>query len=88
MVKCAFIRTQIPVCSIFTADKAEFARFSTLTARCMWGLTVETMATALLGAALAGALILVCLARLRAEKRRQSKKEGLKEWTSPKRKKS
>lgn len=46
------------------------------------------MTTALLCAALAGALILVCLARLRLEQRRQSKKEGLKEWTSPKRKKS
>lgn len=46
------------------------------------------MTTALLCAALAGALILVCLARLRAQQRRQSKKEGLKKWTSPKKKKN
>lgn len=52
------------------------------------GEAVEMVVTALLGAALAGALILVCLARLRAEQRRQSKKEGLKKWTNPKRKKS
>ena len=49
---------------------------------------MKPMVTALLCAALAGALILVCLARLRLEQRRQSKKEGLKKWTNPKRKKS
>lgn len=44
--------------------------------------------TVLLCASLVWALILVCLARLGAEKRRQSKKEGLEKWTNPKRKKS
>ena len=46
------------------------------------------MLTALLCAALAGALILVYLARLRAQQRRQNREKGVKEWTSPKRKKS
>ena len=36
---------------------------------------METMMTALLGAALAGALILVCLARLRAQQRRRHKRK-------------
>lgn len=49
---------------------------------------MEMVITPLVCAVLAGALILVCLARLRAEKRRQSKKEGLEKWTNPKRKKS
>lgn len=37
---------------------------------------METMTTALLCAALAGALILVCLARLRAQQRRRGRKAG------------
>ena len=49
---------------------------------------METMMTVLLCASLAWALILVCLARLRAQQRRQSKKEGLEKWTKPKRKES
>lgn len=43
--------------------------------------------TALLCAALAVALILVCLARLRLEQRRQSREKGTRRWTKPKRKK-
>lgn len=49
---------------------------------------VEVMMTALLCAVLAGALILVCLARLRLEQRRQSREKGMGKWTNPKRKKS
>ena len=49
---------------------------------------MEPMMTVLLCASLAGALILVCLARLRAQQRRQSREKGMKKWTKPKRKKS
>ena len=44
--------------------------------------------TVLLCASLVWALILVCLTRLRAQQRRQSREKGMKKWTKPKRKKS
>lgn len=44
--------------------------------------------TVLLCASLVWALILVCLARLRAQQRRQSRQKGARGWTNPKRKKN
>lgn len=49
---------------------------------------METMMAVLLCASLAEALILVCLARLRLEQRRQSREKGTGKWTNPKRKKN
>ena len=43
--------------------------------------------TVLLCASLVWALILVCLTRLRAQQRRQSREKGTRRWTKPKRKK-